>query len=249
MNNPAFTDEQLTAYLDGELDDDTRTAIDDALASDDALGERLASLDIDTAAIKAGFDSLLTSAPQMPAMPEVSTPPETPASRWGALAAVFLVASVIGGLGTRFLLTPEAPQRGWVSYVAAYQALYTTDTLEHVQLNEPHATAELERVTQAVSRPLELAQLIDLPGLQYKRAQVLGFNGKPLAQLTFLTDAGEPIAICIIPSSGGNSAMESSVLEGMAATKWVDGGHAYLVIGGDDSDKIRTIAEALTARI
>jgi hypothetical protein len=52
MNAPAFTDEELMAYADGELAEDRAAALDLALGSDDRLAERLA-LFIDTRALSA----------------------------------------------------------------------------------------------------------------------------------------------------------------------------------------------------
>ncbi len=66
MNMDAqFTDEQLTAYLDGEAADELCTMIDAALDVDEVLGERLADLDIGLDQISAAFDGLLAQAPAM----------------------------------------------------------------------------------------------------------------------------------------------------------------------------------------
>jgi hypothetical protein len=52
MSAPEFTDEDLMAYADGELAEDRAAALDLALATDDALAERL-SLFVDTRMIAA----------------------------------------------------------------------------------------------------------------------------------------------------------------------------------------------------
>src|SRR5258708_21535087 len=58
-----ITDEDLVAYLDGELGPQRRSEIDAALKHDEHLRARLAELDIDKDAIRTVFDRLLTAAP------------------------------------------------------------------------------------------------------------------------------------------------------------------------------------------
>jgi len=59
-----FSDEDLTAFLDGEADANLSEAIESALIEDGVLSQRLADLHLDKDDLKAAFDDLLETAPQ-----------------------------------------------------------------------------------------------------------------------------------------------------------------------------------------
>lgn len=235
-----FTDEQLVAYLDGEVEFTPADAITAALAQDPELANRLAALDFNKDALRSGFDTMLED--QKP--PALPVHPKAANNNWvmaGSMAASILVAAFVGYGAGNFLNQPTPP--GWKAYVASYQSLYSADTLRHVNSSPEAQSAELERVSAAIGKSIDLAALQLNPDLTYKRAQVLSFKGKPLVQLAFLTKSGEPVALCILKSSKPNSAeMSQANLEGMSSASWNKDGYAYLLIGGDDPSLISDLA-------
>ena len=77
-----FTDEDLTAFLDGEADDALRAEIEAALETDAALGARIAELDIPLVPIAEAYTALLATAPPMPELPDIAVAP-APTTRFG----------------------------------------------------------------------------------------------------------------------------------------------------------------------
>ena len=60
MNTPhSFSDEDLTAFLDGEAPDALHAAIETALDSDQILANRMAALDVPLDPIVSAYDALL----------------------------------------------------------------------------------------------------------------------------------------------------------------------------------------------
>ena len=235
-----FTDEELVAYLDGEVEFTPADEITAALANDPELANRLAALDFNKDALQSDFAAMLGDQ-QPPALPASPASSGTSWAMVGSMAASILVALFVGYGAGNFLNQPEAP--GWKAYVASYQSLYSADTLRHVNSSPQAQTAELERVAAAIGKSIDLAALQQNPDLTYKRAQVLSFKGKPLVQLAFLTKSGEPVALCILKSSKPNSAqMSQANLEGMSSASWNKDGYAYLLIGGDDQSLISNLA-------
>lgn len=226
-----FTVEDLTAYLDGEANPDLALRIETALKQDAALQTRLDLLSIDKADLRNEFDALLTEAPS-------NLVPQAPVTNnnWGFAGAV--AASLFVGLGIGFLVfsKPAPPAPGWTQYVAAYQALYVTQTIDEIA----DSPTDLSGLSGVLGR--ELAPAMKAPDLQFKRGQLLGFKGKPLIQMAYLSDTGAPIALCIIKKPGEASEIKTSVLEGMNAASWSDGSFAYLLIGGTDADLIQRSA-------
>jgi len=246
-----FTDEQLTAYLDGELEHIPSAEIERELLGNPKLEERLKRLEFDMDSAAIGFEAMLKAAPKMPDISSHVNVKAANDNTWLSrnmiaisTVAVMLLGSVVGyGVGVN-------KQDGWREYVAAYQYLYITSTLSHIEQSDQASITELERVGDAIGKGFELAYLQNFDGMDYKRSQILGFEGKPLAQLTFLSKMGEPIALCIIRKPESAEAdVEITKLEGLASAHWSKGGYEYLLIGGNDDVMIDEAAQYFAAKI
>lgn len=246
MGNKDYTDEQLTAYLDNELDPQLSEEIRQAAQEHTDLEQRIEEFEIQKSKLVHSMDQLLTLAPAMPDLPvDLKAETKSKAASWGqgfrALAAGSAML-VIGGIGG-FVLNQQ-PEDGWRDYVAAYHLLYVNSTLSNLQPVEDVQNRELSLVSDAISKPIALDSLTRVASLDYKRAQILGFSGRPLAQMTFLSKMGEPIALCIIRSNGDEKTdPEFSRLEGMVSATWKRAGYEYLLIGGNDQNLIREAAQ------
>lgn len=241
-----FSDEELTAYLDGELDQATAGRIDAALARDAALRQRLDALHVPVETVRAAFDGLLDAAPPMPQLP----PAEAPRQRRALTPVLSAVAGLAIGawVGGFALKGADQPQKDWMAYVAAYQALYVDETLTVVDQPAPVMEAELQRLGAIMER--DFAAVRGDPALSFKRGQLLGFEGRELVQLAFLSPGDAPVALCIIRSpDAGTAEIVATRLEDLAAAHWSADGYSYLLIGGDDEALIREAAERFRAAI
>jgi anti-sigma factor RsiW len=234
MDHNHFTDEQLTAYLDGEADAELTAMIDAALEVDAQLGDRMAGLDIPLAAINQAYDALLDQAPEMPDVQTMTAQhPRQGFGIWGAIGvfgtgiAAGLAMAVFTGFGD-----PVPKEPGWKAVVASYQSLYSMETFTADAVDETEAQLQLAQVSQLIGS--DLTQLPDIDGLSFKRAQILNFKGKPLVQLAFARADGTPVALCIIKSKTKDSKpINLETFFGMEAASWNIDGLAYLLIGGD----------------
>lgn len=248
-----FTDEDLTAFLDGEAEDALVHEIAAALETDSALEARVASLDVPMDALRAGFDGVLAQATVMPLI-EVPTIDPVVASRamprrWGgwAAAAAVVLAFGVGAYGGYSVEKPAKPMT-WMQAAASYQTLYVNSTLDIASPDATEAQAQLARLSQSVGQDLSGAQAID--GLDFKRAQILGYNGKPLAQIAYVNAKGEPMALCVIKiSKPGTQDIVVQKMGGLAAAHWKADGFAYLLIGGSDQAAVETWAKVAQTSI
>ena len=241
----AFSDEELTAYLDGAADPALRADIERALGGDPGLRERLEALSVDVDAIRGAFDDLLNAAPPVPdsLADGASVQAARPRVGWAASLAAAVALLLLGGLAGSFI-SREDPQT-WRAYAAAYHALYVEETLSHVATSAASAEADLARVSATLGKTLELADVSGVAGFDFKRAQVLGYEGRPLIQLAFLTEAGDPIALCIFGAGDKQTAdLVTARMEGMSAASWAQEGFEYLLVGGRDDAAIRRAAQA-----
>ena len=242
MDRTEFSDEELVAYLDGEGEYAPIDKIKVALQTDPDLAKRLNALRVDTPIITQGLNACLDKS-KKPAF-HLAQPAKT---RWvmPAIAASFLVALLAFSGGQYWL---EAEEREWKDYVAAYQFLYTTNTLSSVQNSDLVKQQELDRVGAAIGKEISVSQVAEFSEVEYKRAQVLAYKGKALIQLTFLSSTGKPIALCILRTSKReNKTVEFSQLEGMRAASWKSDDYDYLLIGGEDEMLIERMSKIFTS--
>ncbi|MBO9472783.1 hypothetical protein J7413_04465 [Shimia sp. R10_1] len=244
MQDRRFSDEELVAYLDGETELVPMAQIEAAVQEDPALAKRLEALRFDVTALQESFELLQPSRDVLGALPVRG---RAPAKR--PMAAVAMAACVALAVGFGLGNWTSGPERsGWVGYVAAYQALYTHATLDHIQQTPEQLQNELARVSAAVGKDIELAQLTALPDVEYKRGQVLSFQGRPLIQLAFATPSGVPMALCIMrreEAAVSEEALATMRLEGLSSAVWSDGAYDYVLIGGTEDGLVRRLGQAL----
>lgn len=260
------TDEDLVAYIDGELPLDARQAIDEALAASPELCARLEELHLGDRPFREAFDLLLDQAPverMLARLSEQSTPVpvkpvEGPRTDWRAagIAAMILLSVGLGfavGWGAKPVeekiveiekVVQVTPAKGWRQAVADYQALFITESLTPDQGDG----AALALVSERLGLPLDKAA-VDAGGVSFRRATLLAFNGKELAQLAYLGDDGVPLAFCILRSANADAAPAFEVRNDLGIVHWVENGYGYMLIGKLPEQRLDTIAADLRDRV
>jgi anti-sigma factor RsiW len=252
MGVPPFTDEELVAYLDKALPSDRCAEIELMRASDAALQQRLAALEIDVDAIRSAFDLHLAAAPvddlrqRLAARSSRSRSPRKRNWRWMQLAAALVVGAALGASGRSILPRTHAPD--WHVAVAEYQALYTTDTLKLLKVDPALVDRQVQFAATALGRTVKVDNL-QVTGLELKRAQVLAFEHQPLIQFAYLEREQTPIAFCAMRTQAPDEPVHISVINGLATAIWNRAGYGYMVIGGTDGSAIQAIAHTLQQHI
>jgi hypothetical protein len=107
----------------------------------------------------------------------------------------------------------------------------------------------IQSVAAKVGAPIRPEALVSLDRLTFKRAQILRWGAAPLAQFAFLSEDGEPFALCATPASDGDQPIIDDKLKGLATSSWIQGGVAYMIIGGSDPAFAAAAAEQVRARL
>ena len=234
-----ITDETLTAFLDGALDDAEAETVFAALQDDPALADRLAALDLPMEDLRAVMDPITLGAPAMPEGILAANDTNAPRHRlWvpAAIAVAFAAGLAISGVLQR---TPQS-QADWVEAVASYQALYVTQTLATPRQSDALTQDVLGRAGAAFEVALDPA--LEIEGLTFKRAQMLGWNGGDLLQMAYLTADGTPMALCLTRVDSADHGPVTSVSHALAGVNWVQDGIGFYLVGGQDP----TLVEALS---
>lgn len=253
MNDHAIpSDEQLVAYLDGQLDTEQRERVDAAIAEDSMLNLRLQWLARSSLPFKAAYDELSRQAPvdRLQSMLDTLPSPERPAMnrRWFLAAAAGLVIS--GVLADRLFLGWQSSQQkdNWRGLVADYMTLYVPQTLDHLPSDEAAQRVQLRTIDTRLGLNLLPAQ-VALPHPQFKRAQILEYDGVAIAQITYLDPVHGPMALCITRSNDGSRDFAQERRHGMNIVYWADMEHAWMLIGHNPTDELENMAKLLRSRL
>lgn len=249
MNTPS--DEQLVAYLDDELDREQRSQLDSDIADDPLLSLRVQWLSRSNLPYKAAYDELAQQAPleRLQARLDGIPAPETPglSRRWfiGAAAATLVAGGV---LADRLFLGWQAQQdHSWRELVGDYMALYVPQTLDHLPADEANQRAQLRTVDARLGLSLSPATL-KLPGAELKRAQMLEYDGVPIAQITYLDAKHGPMALCVTRSNSGSQPLAHERRHAMNVVYWTEREHAWMLIGHNPASELEGLARHLIER-
>ncbi|MBP1131781.1 anti-sigma factor RsiW [Serratia sp. PL17] len=246
MSSTYAADELLVAYLDNQLDPQQRLQLEQRLAGEPALAERLTLLARSNLPFKQAFAPLLDEAPVQQlseAWPLTVATPQTGISRRGLIAAAvgFLA---LGIAGDRVYLQFNQPEDNWRGLVAQYMALYTPETLAGADESATQIAAQLQQTGDRLGISLPAQKLV-LKGAELKNARVLAYDDRRIAQLTWLDTQYGALALCIIQQRGQQQPAESERRQGMNVVYWADGNHAFMLIGHNPTGEMTALAAHL----
>jgi anti-sigma factor RsiW len=252
----ASVDEELTAYLDGELAADAAAALAARLEADATLRDRLEFLRRGRPPA-AAFDLVLAMAPddRLAALLDAAErAPTTRRNSFGAIravaAAIMLVAAVGMGYGVARLTAPVevAETHTWRDVVAEYVSLYTPETFALAPSDPAAYAPRLAQVGEGLGLDLT-PEAVALPDLSLRGAALFHYDGKPLGQVVYLSTDHGPIAFCIIRNGRPDAPPAFEEKEGLNVVFWNTGGLGYLVIGTPPQATLEAMAETLSARV
>ncbi len=251
-------DEDLVALIDGELEDPRRSELLARLESDPVLRRRYEALRETSAPIGDALGLALADAPVdrlralRPAAP--APPAAAPGRRFRATALRGLAAGVVVG----FLAAATAAwlafggltdrDDDWRSTVVEYMELYTHETFAFPGPDLPTQVRELARVGERVGAPLT-PKTIAAPGLEFKAAFLLGYDGAPLGEIAYVDPSGEPVLLCVLAEAAPDAPISLERRGGYALASWARGGREFLVIGRLPDAQIAGYAHALEASL
>ncbi len=127
-------------------------------------------------------------------------------------------------------------------------ALYVPQTLDHLPGDEASQRVQLRAVNARLGLSLSPA-LVRLPGAELKRAQMLEYDGVPIAQLTYLDARHGPLALCVTRSNSGSRPLAHERRHEMNVVYWTEGEHAWMLIGRNPAPELEDLARRLIERL
>lgn len=252
-------DSLLMSYVDGELSPEQRAEIEAAIAHSDELAARAAALQASVLPYRAAYDRQT-----VPPVPEsltrrieelvsVSTTQERKASRgsrrfpmqWAA--AAFVAGAICSGVLTGYLGGFNPLKRGadpWVQSVADYQVLYGRDTVANLREDKASTEQVLADIHQRDGMPIAVPDLRQV-GLKFKRVQRLNYHDRPLIQMVYLPERGDPVALCVIEENEGDAPVRSGQAGEMKTVTWRANRLAYVLLAKSPSIDLQAVGSSI----
>ncbi|WP_420332578.1 hypothetical protein [Roseibium sp.] len=241
-----YSDQELLAFLNGEMDARRAEQIEQTMRVDRELEHRVMALDPVAAPVR-GAMSALPGRKAIADLERVALDGEKRGGNrtpWMKLAAVLVLGAVLGG-GAMWLGGPSGDD--WRGRVAQYQSLYVADTVRLTVASADVLERQLEVASEKLGRSLDQQSLEAPSALRLARVQVLGLDDAPLIQIVYQDGEGTPFALCVTTAGPRGETHEptSEMLHGLATTAWEDGSFRYIFVGGDDLGKTGEVASQL----
>lgn len=242
---PAVTEDELHAYVDGEIAADRRGAVEAWLAAHPEDAARVAQWQAQADAIRRRYGAV--------ALEPVSTRFDLDAlarstRSWGAIAAAAMIlAFLVGGVV------------GWMAHGAAAAApsrfdVFTSQALDAhkvyvVEVRHPVEVTGAERphLVQWLSKRLDYELRIpdlETSGLRLVGGRLLPGPFGPAAFIMYEGASGERFTIYYARTDSPQTAMRYREGERFAALYWVERGLAYVVSGPTDRERLVSVAQA-----
>jgi hypothetical protein len=224
-------DNELTALLDGQLAAPERSDLFRRLAADTSLQARFDALAAVRGPLDDVFAGMLAGAPTARLQAALPTRGRGPRRFARArLAAGFVIAALVGAALAALVSVNLGEKEDWSKAVVDYMRLYTPETFAGLK---PDAALEAALVSAVGGRlGIRLApETLNLPGLSFKTAFVLTYDGSPLGEFAFADAAGTPYLFCVLANSSGPQPLRQEKRGEYALAQWGRDGKRYLVLG------------------
>jgi anti-sigma factor RsiW len=246
----AVTEEDLHAYVDGELPPHRRSAVEAWLTSHPEDAARVAAWRAQADAIHVRYGAIASE----PRPSRLELDRLTRSSRsWRAVAAAVVVAAFLSGGIV-----------GWMAHGASAAApsrfdIFTTEALDAhkvyvVEVRHPVEVTGAERphLVQWLSKRLDYELRVpelEPSGLKLVGGRLLPGPFGPAAFFMYEGASGERFTLYYARTNSPQTAMRYRADDRFAALYWVESGLAYVVSGPLDRDRLQSVAQAAYEQI
>jgi anti-sigma factor RsiW len=244
MNQPV-TEEELHAYVDGELPAERRSAVETWLSAHPEDANRVAAWRAQIDAIRARYGPAATE--PVPSRLDLDRLARRGRSWKTLAAAAVLVAFVAGGAAGWLarganVLGPNGLEIFTSDAIDAHQ-LYTVEVRHPVEVPASDADHLVKWLSKRVGYNLLAPDLTPL-GLKLVGGRLLPGPTGAAAFFMYENASGERFTIYSARSNEPDTAMRYNVSANCSAFYWVDGDVAYVVSGPPDRDVLSKVATA-----
>jgi len=246
---PPVTEEELHAYIDGELAADRRAAVEQWLAGHAEDASRVAAWRAQADAIRARYGAVASE--PVPSRFDLDRLARA-GRRWSRLAAAAVIAALLIGAGTgwfgRGLWEGAGPARAVTTEALDAHRLYIAEVRHPIEVKagEDHLNRWLSR---RIGYPVAPPNL-DTLGLKLLGGRLLpGNSGRAAALYMYETATGERFTIYCRRDQAPQSALRYRATGPVGSVFWIEDDVAFVVSGPADRARLQKVAETVYEQI
>jgi anti-sigma factor RsiW len=238
------TEEELHAWLDGELPPERLAAVEARLAAHPEDAARLEAYRADGEAIARLFAHAGEAA--------IRTAAGRPALRPWSVGLAVAASLLIGFLGAALLFARGGPEKDEIAELmdeaVEYHSVYSAETKHLVEVPASEGGELVAWLSDRLGRQLTIPDL-SADGLTFAGGRMLVVNRRPVAQLLYTRAEGRPVAVCVTRLAGPAEPLAVEERDGLRLGLWTAGGYGYVVIGELPEDRVRAISGRVAASL
>jgi len=227
-------DEDLHAFVDGQLDSARRAEVEAWLAENPRDAERMEAYHKQNLALHALFDPALAE-PVPPTMRRAAQKPGFHATRRYAAAAAFLALGTVIGWILHGLTTNVAPPTllaALPQQAAVAHAVYAPEVLHPVEVGAEQEGHLVNWLSKRLGRPMRVPHLAAI-GYDLVGGRLLPGEQGPAAQFMYQDARGKRLTLYVRVNSEhtGDTAFRYAKHDSVSVFYWVDGPMGYALSG------------------
>lgn len=242
--NIPVTEDELHAYIDGELPAERRAAVEAWLSAHPDDAAKVASWRTIGAALHHQYGGVIDET--VPPRLAIARLAQTPRRwLWGAVAATLLAFAIGGGVGWTahgVAAAPADPVELLRNEAMAAHKLYIGEVRHPIEVaaSEAHLLPWLSRRIGTTLRAPDLAAF----DLKLLGGRLLPGPTRPAALVMYETPAGERITIYATPLKVPATGLLYKEADNAASVQWVAEDYGWVVSGPADKNRLKGVARA-----
>lgn len=248
MNSPRQpAEDDLHAYVDGQLDEARREAVAAWLAEHPVEAERVADWQAQKAALRAAFAPVLDEAVPARLAQAATRPPLAKAMPWRIAAAVgWLALGGVIGYGLHGVPPAKEGALPTLAHSAAVaHAVYAPEVRHPVEVGADQETHLVQWLSKRLGTALKVPHLGEA-GYTLVGGRLLPGEGGPVAQFMYEDGSGKRLTLYVRSDAAENreTAFRYAQEGRVAVFYWLDGKLGYALSGELAREKLLAVAEA-----
>jgi anti-sigma factor RsiW len=241
------TEEELHAYIDGEVPADRRIAVETWLASHPEDAVRVAAWRAHAEAIRARYGAIAEQpVPDRFRLERIGQITRG-SRRWVGIAAAaavsaFLIGGTAGWMARGASAAAPSPLESFASDALAAHNLYVAEVRHPIEVTagESHLIPWLSRRIGTSVRAPDFSAF----GLKLLGGRLLPAPASPAALFMYEGSSGERYTIYCARSTAPQTALRYTVTGETAAFQWVESQYGYVVSGPANRERLQQIAQS-----
>jgi anti-sigma factor RsiW len=241
--DPSVTADELHAYVDGEIPEDRREAVEAWLASHPEDAALVGQWRAQAEAIRARYGTVATE----PVSPRFDIDQLAgPGRSWRTVAAAsvvmaFLIGAIVGWVAHRASAAGQSTYEILNSEALSAHRLYIAEVRHPIEVKaaEQHLTPWLSRRVGTPLRPPDLESF----SLKLLGGRLLPGPIGPAALFMYESPGGERYTLYCSKSIAPRTALRYQPANGVAAVQWIENDIGYVVSGPADREQLIKIAQ------